>query len=105
MHVTPLNLYLDFLVSVCVIKGISISTVHTEAGQLGVCVRMCVWCVVVVVGRMGVEFMPDTPQSFYYTPQNIKSHISNQGGEKLLVCDFSASDSHVSSCLYVSNCG
>jgi len=28
--------------------------------------------------------MPDTPQSFYYRPQNIKSHVSNQGGEKLL---------------------
>lgn len=56
------------------------------------------------VGWGGGLSRSDTPQSFHYTPQNIKSHISNQGGEKLLARDSSACDSHVSSCLYVSNC-
>lgn len=32
---------------------------------------------------MCVSVESDTPQSFYYTPQNIKSHVSSQGGEKL----------------------
>lgn len=58
LHVNALSVTLSSLWLISLTMCISITTVHAAARA----------------GESGGFVVPDTPQSFHYTPQNIKSH-------------------------------